>query len=114
MDVSIVIPFLNESPNLQPLCEELKTSLDGLDRSYEILFVDDGSTDDGVSVLEEIRATMPQIKVVSFRRNFGQTAAMVAGLDFASGDIVVTMDLPILLLFCWRLASSGMRRCLVL
>lgn len=92
MDVSIVIPFLNESPNLQPLCEELKTSLDGMDRSYEVLFVDDGSTDDGVLVLEKIRATMPQVKVVSFRRNFGQTAAMVAGLDYASGDIVVTMD----------------------
>lgn len=92
MDVSVVIPFLNESPNLQPLCEELKSNLDTMDRSYEVLFVDDGSIDDGVAILESFRDTMPQIKVISFRRNFGQTAAMVAGLDFATGDIVVTLD----------------------
>ncbi|MBT8113888.1 MAG: glycosyltransferase family 2 protein [Arenicella sp.] len=92
MDVSVVIPFLNESPNLQPLCEELKSNLDTMDRSYEVLFVDDGSIDDGVAILESFRDSMPQIKVISFRRNFGQTAAMVAGLDFATGDIVVTLD----------------------
>ena len=92
MDVSIVIPFLNESPNLKALCEELKTSLDPLGRSYEVLFVDDGSSDDGVDVLDSFRAQMPQIKVISFRRNFGQTAAMVAGLNYAQGEIVVTLD----------------------
>lgn len=92
MDVSIVIPFLNEEPNLQPLCEELKASLDDMGKSYEVLFIDDGSTDNGVQVLEDFRSQMPQIKVVSFRRNFGQTAAMVAGLDYAEGDIVVTLD----------------------
>lgn len=92
MDVSIVVPFLNEELNLQALCEELKVSLDSLDRSFEVVFVDDGSTDDGLSVLNNFRAQMPQIKIVSFRRNFGQTAAMVAGLDYASGDIVVTLD----------------------
>lgn len=92
MDVSIVIPFLNEEPNLKPLCEELKAALDGMDKRYEVLFIDDGSTDNGVQVLDDFRAEMPQIKVVSFRRNFGQTAAMVAGLDYAEGDIVVTLD----------------------
>jgi len=92
MDVSIVIPFLNESPNLQPLCEEIKAAMNGTDKHYEVLFVDDGSTDDGVAVLEKFRTDMPQIKVVSFRRNFGQTAAMAAGLDYAQGDIVVTLD----------------------
>ena len=92
MDVSIVIPFLNEEPNLQPLCEELKAAMDPLKIEYEVLFIDDGSTDDGVSVLESYRDQMPQIKVVSFRRNFGQTAAMVAGLDYASGEVVVTLD----------------------
>ena len=86
MDVSIVIPFLNESPNLKALCEELKTALDPMGRTYEVLFVDDGSTDDGVKVLEDFRSQMPQIKVISFRRNFGQTAAMVAGLDYSSGE----------------------------
>jgi glycosyltransferase involved in cell wall biosynthesis len=92
MDVSVVIPFLNESPNLEPLCEELKASLDRMGKSYEVLFIDDGSDDDGVDVLDNFRSQMPQIKVVSFRRNFGQTAAMVAGLDYAEGDIVVTLD----------------------
>ncbi len=92
MDVSVVIPFLNESPNLQPLCEEIQASMDGLGRDYEVIFIDDGSTDDGVAVLEAYKQSMPQIKVVSFRRNFGQTAAMVAGLDYAQGDIVVTLD----------------------
>ena len=92
MDVSIVIPFLNEEPNLIPLCEELKAAMDPLQNEYEILFIDDGSTDGGVELLQGHRAQMPQIKVVSFRRNFGQTAAMVAGLDYAEGDIVVTLD----------------------
>ena len=92
MDVSIVIPFLNESPNLKALCEELKAALDPIGKSYEVLFIDDGSTDDGVSVLEAFRDEMPQIKIVSFRRNFGQTAAMVAGLDYSTGEIVVTLD----------------------
>lgn len=92
MDVSIVIPFLNEAPNLKPLCEELKAALDPMGKSYEVLFIDDGSTDEGVQVLDDFRSEMPQIKVVSFRRNFGQTAAMVAGLDYSEGDIVVTLD----------------------
>lgn len=92
IDVSVVIPFLNESPNLKPLCDELKSSLDGMGKSYEVVFVDDGSSDDGLDVLQACSVDMPQIKVVSFRRNFGQTAAMVAGLDYATGDIVVTLD----------------------
>ncbi len=62
MDVSIVIPFLNEEPNLKPLCEELKAALDGIERSYEVLFIDDGSIDAGVQVLEDFRSEMPQIK----------------------------------------------------
>jgi glycosyltransferase involved in cell wall biosynthesis len=92
MDVSIVIPFLNEAPNLGPLCEELKASLDSMGKTYEVLFIDDGSSDEGVQVLDDFRSKMPQIKVISFRRNFGQTAAMAAGLDYASGDVVVTLD----------------------
>ncbi len=92
MDVSIVIPFLNESPNLLPLCEEIKAAMAPTGKQYEVLFIDDGSTDDGCELLEKARADMPQIKVVSFRRNFGQTAAMVAGLDYAEGEVVVTLD----------------------
>ncbi len=92
MDVSIVIPFLNESPNLKPLCDEIKAAMDTTDKAYEVLFIDDGSTDDGVEILDACRAEMPEIKVVCFRRNFGQTAAMVAGLDYAQGEIVITLD----------------------
>ena len=92
MDISVVIPFLNEEPNLQPLCDELRAALDPTDKEYELVFIDDGSIDKGVEVLEGLRAKIPQIRVVSLRRNFGQTAAMAAGLDFASGEIVVTID----------------------
>ena len=92
MDVSVVIPFLNEELNLDALCQELKAALDPMQVEYEVLFIDDGSTDNGVQVLEAFRSQMPQIKVISFRRNFGQTAAMVAGLDYASGEVVVTLD----------------------
>ena len=92
MDVSIVIPFLNEEPNLEPLCQEIQAAMDPLSIDYEVLFIDDGSVDKGVDVLEAFRSQMPQIKVVSFRRNFGQTAAMVAGLDYAQGEVVVTLD----------------------
>ena len=92
MEVSIVIPFLNEEPNLAPLCEEIKSAMDPTGKAYEVLFIDDGSTDNGIAVLEKCRESMPQIKVVSFRRNFGQTAAMVAGLDYAEGEVVVTLD----------------------
>lgn len=92
MDISVVIPFLNEEPNLQPLCEEIANNVDPLGKKYEIILVDDGSTDNGVQLLSDLRKKIPQIKVVKFRRNFGQTAAMVAGLDYASGDVVITMD----------------------
>ncbi len=92
MDISVVIPFLNEEPNLQPLCEELSAALDPTHKKYELVFVDDGSMDKGVEILQQLRTQIPQIRVVSLRRNFGQTAAMAAGLDFASGDVVVTID----------------------
>lgn len=92
MDISVVIPFLNEEPNLQPLCEELKAALDPTGKDYELVFVDDGSVDKGVEILQGLLSEIPQIRVVSLRRNFGQTAAMAAGLDFASGEVVVTID----------------------
>ena len=92
LEISVVIPFLNEEPNLQPLCEELTQSLDGFGREYELVFIDDGSTDGGVELLKGLRDQIPQIKVVSLRRNFGQTAAMAAGLDYATGKVVVTID----------------------
>jgi glycosyltransferase involved in cell wall biosynthesis len=92
LDISIVIPFLNEEANLQPLCDELDSALGPTGREYEILFIDDGSTDGGLALLEKLREDNPHIKIISFRRNFGQTAAMVAGLDFSSGRVVITLD----------------------
>jgi len=92
MSLSVVIPLYNEEENIRPLHERLKGVLDRLGIEYEILYVDDGSTDNTLSMLEEIQACDPSVMVLSFRRNFGQTAAFAAGFDFARGDIVVTMD----------------------
>jgi glycosyltransferase involved in cell wall biosynthesis len=92
LDISIVIPFLNEEDNLEALCDELDSVLAPGGREYEILFIDDGSSDGGLALLERLREGNPCIKIISFRRNFGQTAAMVAGLDYSTGGIVITLD----------------------
>jgi glycosyltransferase involved in cell wall biosynthesis len=92
MTLSVVIPVYNEEENIRLLHEGLKKALDKLDQEYEMLFVDDGSTDTTLSILEEIQAKDSRVIVLSLRRNFGQTAAFAAGFDFARGDVVVTMD----------------------
>jgi glycosyltransferase involved in cell wall biosynthesis len=92
MTLSIVIPIYNEEENIQILHDKLKDVLDPLEKEYEILFVDDGSTDRTLSILEEIQAKDNRTVVLSLRRNFGQTAAFAAGFDFARGDVIVTMD----------------------
>jgi len=71
---------------------ELKRSLDNIGKPYEILFVDDGSDDGSMEILEDISATDCSVRVVQFRRNFGQTAALAAGLDLSKGEIIVTLD----------------------
>lgn len=92
MSISVVIPLYNEEENVRELHDRLKAVLDSLDREYEIIYVDDGSIDNTLSILEEIQSLDPTVMILSFRRNFGQTAAFAAGFDFARGDIVVTMD----------------------
>jgi glycosyltransferase involved in cell wall biosynthesis len=92
MTLSIVIPLYNEEENIHILYEKLKASLDLLKMEYEILFVDDGSTDRTLSILEEIQAKDKSVVVLSLRRNFGQTAGFAAGFDFARGDVIITMD----------------------
>ncbi len=92
MDVSIVIPVYNEQENIPLLYQRLAAVLPGLDRETELLFVDDGSTDSSFAELQRLAAEDPRVKVVRFRRNYGQTAALQAGLKWASGDVVVTMD----------------------
>jgi glycosyltransferase involved in cell wall biosynthesis len=92
MTLSVVIPVYNEQENIRLLYEKLKESLDPLNKEYEILFIDDGSTDRTLSILEEIQTKDKKLIVLSLRRNFGQTAAFAAGFDFSRGDVVVTMD----------------------
>jgi len=90
--LSVVIPLLNEEENIPLLYEELNEVLPDLSCEYEILFVDDGSKDKSLSLLREIQEKDSHVVVVSFRKNFGQTAAMAAGFDYAEGDIIITMD----------------------
>ncbi len=92
IDLSIVVPLYNERDNIRPLYEEIKSALDSLGLSYEIIIVDDGSQDGSFEVLQELQAGDAQLKVIRFRRNFGQTAAFAAGFDHAQGRVVVTID----------------------
>jgi glycosyltransferase involved in cell wall biosynthesis len=92
IQVSIVVPIYNEVENIPRLYEALSPVLRGLGKSYEILLVNDGSRDGSAEALDALAAKDPAVKVIHFRRNFGQTAAMSAGLDHASGEAVVTLD----------------------
>jgi glycosyltransferase involved in cell wall biosynthesis len=92
VEVSIVIPVYNEEGNVRPLYERLSSVLQNLGKSYEIIFVDDGSTDRTLSYLEEVHAADQSVSVLSMRRNFGETAAFAAGFDLARGNVIITMD----------------------
>ncbi|MGO9379115.1 MAG: glycosyltransferase family 2 protein [Dissulfurispiraceae bacterium] len=91
MAVSVVIPLFNEEENVAILHERLSATMKDLG-DYEIVYVDDGSSDGTLRLLEQIQANDNNVVVLSLRRNFGQTAAFAAGFDFARGDVVVTMD----------------------
>ena len=90
-DVSLVIPLLNEDESLGELASQIDEAL-SKDYTYEIIFVDDGSTDDSWKVIEELSAKNSDIKGISFRRNYGKSVALQAGFEKAIGDYVVTMD----------------------
>jgi glycosyltransferase involved in cell wall biosynthesis len=90
---SIVIPVMNEDQNVRPLYEKLRTQLDKLGKSYEVIFVDDGSTDATFAELKQLHGEFPGVvRVIRFRRNFGKTPALVAGFSRCRGEIVFTMD----------------------
>jgi len=91
-EVSVFLPVFNEEPNLRPLHVKLDEALKTLKRTAEIIYVDDGSTDGSLNVLREIAALDNRVRVVALRRNYGQTAAMAAGIDAASGDVLIPMD----------------------
>src|SRR5216683_4878018 len=91
-NLSVVVPIKDERDNLTPLYERVRTALDPLGLGYEIIFVDDGSIDGSYAVLEGMAARDRRVKVVRLRRNFGQTAALQAGINHSSGAVLVTMD----------------------
>lgn len=92
MDVSIVVPICNEFENIPLLHQQITDALSDTGRDYEILFVDDGSTDGSIERLEAAAMADPRVSFVEFRRNYGQTAAMQAGFEHSRGDVIVTMD----------------------
>ncbi|HLA10261.1 MAG TPA: glycosyltransferase family 2 protein [Pyrinomonadaceae bacterium] len=91
-EVSVFLPVYNEEPNLRPLHERLDQALSVLGRSAEIVYVDDGSTDGSLQVLRELAEADGRVRVVALRRNYGQTAAMAAGIDAARGKVLIPMD----------------------
>lgn len=90
--ISIIIPIFNEEENLPILYQKVSDSMKAIGREWEIVLINDGSSDNSTSILNTLADNDEQVKVVHFRRNFGQTAAMMAGVDFASGDIIIPMD----------------------
>jgi glycosyltransferase involved in cell wall biosynthesis len=92
MELSVVIPVYNEEENVEPLIREINGVLERLGKRYEIVVIDDGSKDGTFSALSRLHAQQGSLKVVRLKRNFGQTAAMAAGLAYADGDVVVMMD----------------------
>jgi glycosyltransferase involved in cell wall biosynthesis len=90
--ISVTIPICNEAETLRELYERTRRALEALSRPWELIFVNDGSSDGSEDILDEIAEKDARVKVVHFRRNFGQTAAMMAGFDFATGDIIIPMD----------------------
>jgi len=90
--ISIIVPVYNESESLPHLMPELRSVLERIGRSWEVILVNDGSTDGSDRILDEMASGDPRVKIVHFRRNAGQTAAMMAGIDFASGDVIVPID----------------------
>ena len=92
LDLSVVVPLYNEEESVELLHRSIKTSLDRTGLEYEILFVDDGSRDRTLEIAASLAADDPRLKVVEFRANCGQTPAMAAGIDLASGRIIATMD----------------------
>src|SRR3954452_20007333 len=92
MTVSVVVPIYNELENIPLLYQQLAAVLPSLNRPWEIVFVDDGSTDGSNRRLKEIAARDERVKLVCFRRNYGQTAAMQAGIQHSTGDVIVTLD----------------------
>lgn len=92
IELSIVVPIMDEEDNIRPLYDELITVLGQLEESWEIIFIDDGSTDKSGDILKQLAQADPRVKVIVFRRNYGQTAAMSAGFKYSRGGVIITLD----------------------
>ena len=92
IEISIVVPIYDEEENIVPLYERIAQTMDALGRTWEAVFVDDGSQDQSFNILKAIGEQDNHIRVIQFRRNFGQTAALEAGFNYSQGRIIVTMD----------------------
>jgi len=90
--LSVCVPFYNEEESIAPLHRAVVEAIEPLNVPFEMVFVDDGSRDDTIKIATEIARRDPRVRVVKFRRNYGQTAAMAAGIEAARGDVIVTMD----------------------
>ncbi|MFA9388338.1 MAG: glycosyltransferase family 2 protein [Prolixibacteraceae bacterium] len=90
--ISVIIPFYNESQLVEPMVKEVQKALNSIGDSYEIIAVDDGSTDHTFELLANLKHNLPELKIVSFSRNFGLQAALTAGLDYANGEYVSLID----------------------
>jgi dolichol-phosphate mannosyltransferase len=91
-ELSLFLPVMDEEENLRPMHAKIAAALDELRKTAEVIYVDDGSTDGSLAVLKDIAATDDRVRVISLRRNYGQTAAMAAGIDAARGEILIPMD----------------------
>ncbi len=92
VDLSFIVPLYNEAENLPELHQELSAAAKRLGRSYEMIFIDDGSSDNSWEVLKWLQKNDPLVRIVRLRKNFGQTAALAAGFDLAGGEIIVSLD----------------------
>ncbi len=92
LELSLFLPVLNEDENLRPMHKKISGALEILGKTAEVIYIDDGSDDNSLEVLKEIAAKDERVRVISLRRNYGQTAAMAAGIDAAKGEILIPMD----------------------
>ena len=92
MDITVVVPLFNEEESLKELHDWIKRVMDENDFSYEIIFINDGSTDNSWKVLQELQAEHPEVHAIRFRRNYGKSPALFCGFERAKGDVVITMD----------------------
>lgn len=92
VDISVIVPIYNESGNIRILSSKLINSLKLLTEKFELIYVDDGSRDQSIDILEDIKTNEDRLKIIEFERNYGMFSAIFAGMRYAKGDIVVTMD----------------------